>query len=530
MKFTKFHRKSTPFFSSTANKLVYNQNDLTDFIQSPFDISAFEKQIETKKNFDPKKREILVSVLKKQYQELDNVCSNVIDNVNIIKEENTFTITTGHQLNIYTGPLFFFYKIIHVIKLSKQLKEKYPQYNFVPVYWMASEDHDFEEINHLHLFNQKHQWKSKQSGAVGRFSLNDFQTLKSELLSKFSNNEELQAFISKQYAENDNLSLATFKLVNELFGEDGLVIIEPDNAQLKAQMIEVFENEINSNFSSKAVSITNKKLAEAGLNQQLHSREINLFYLSDQKRSRLIEIDQDNIEIDGKNWKKSDLIKDLKENPENFSPNVVLRPLYQEKILPNLAYIGGGGELAYWLQLKGVFQEMNVPFPLLQVRNSVQVIDKGTVKKLEKLSLKFEDFFQHIHELEKSYVLNHFSDELDFKNLNDSFDILTHKIIETISETDQNLKSYAESEAKKLEKQIQQIQQKLIRHKKKQHETTLSQINKLNDKLFPDGGLQERHENILEWFDKFGIYGFKKIIFDAINPKEKDFIVILDAE
>lgn len=143
--------------------ITKNETLATFYNQFP-DIEGFRKAIQSR-NFTQEKRQTLVSALEKQYSNLDSK-----PDFSILLDDNTFTVTTGHQLNIFTGPLYVIYKIVTIINLAKRLKTEFPDYNFVPVYWMASEDHDFEEISVFNLFGKNYKWETTQKGAVGRMN------------------------------------------------------------------------------------------------------------------------------------------------------------------------------------------------------------------------------------------------------------------------------------------------------------------------------------------------------------------------
>jgi len=328
-------------------------------------LENFKAQINQKElSFSTENRKVLVSVLKSQYE---NIESSHITNQHIdsLKSENTFTITTGHQLNLFTGPLYFLYKIVSAINLSNELKTKYPEYNFVPVYWMATEDHDFDEINYFNFKGKKFQWNRDASGAVGELSMEGLDAvldLFSQDLGSGTHAEDLKTLFREAYLDHDNLADATRFLANALFKDYGLVIVDANDSDLKRLFIPQMETELQNQTSFDAVSKTNEALSSISKDYkiQVNPREINLFYLTKNLRERIVfqdavyQVLNTNI-----TWSKSEIEKELLAHPERFSPNVIMRPLYQEVILPNLCYIGGGGELAYWMQLKDYFEAVS---------------------------------------------------------------------------------------------------------------------------------------------------------------------------
>ncbi len=528
MKRMLFDRRKTSFFSSISNDLSYGHDKLAPFINTQFSLDSFSSQIDEKsKNYDDSFRAVLSKELMRQYGDLvmnDLVKSNIAS----LKQTNSFTVVTGHQLNLFGGPLYIVYKIAQIIKLARQVEGRNPSKKIIPIFWMASEDHDFAEINHLNLFGNKVAWDSHQSGAVGRFSLDGINEFKSNVLDFFNNDEATQTFISTYYSDKDiNLASATRRLINDLFGEYGLVIVDGDSPALKELFVPVMQKEIETNFSSRAVENTSGALINLGYKAQVTPRAINLFYLETNSRSRVIE-ENDHYRVGDQLLSKSALLELIEQRPVSFSPNVVLRPIYQEWILPNLVYVGGGGEMAYWLQLKGVFDALNLTFPLIQVRNSFQFFDKGIMKRLDKLDLSPEDCFEDIHQLKKQYVLEHSSEDIDFGKLDELVDGIASEMEALIIAVDDGLKGYSQSEITRLNKQLAGVKDKLIRQHKKKFDTSLRQIDGVYDKLFPNNRLQERYENILSVGTKYGLHEFISMVFENCDPETNDLIVLLD--
>lgn len=519
-------RRKTSFFSKTANELVYNQEQLSAFINAPFSSENVFNQIKEKaENYNHKYRIPLVEVLIESYQNIENKTA-VVENTMLLEQKDTFTITTGHQLNLFTGPVFFVYKILHVIKLASEMKKKHPEYNFVPVYWMASEDHDFEEINHLSVFNNKISWETAQNGAVGRFNIEAFEATKNALLSYFENQEDISEWIKNQYLNGESLSQATLHLVHQLFGDKGLLILDADHPKLKSLFKPVLFKEVQASFSQKAVVKTSQALEAKGYNAQVHPREINLFFLDENSRERIIKKEDGKFTWNGFSCSGIELLEMIDLKPQDFSPNVVLRPVYQEWVLPNLCYVGGGGEMAYWLQLKGVFEALDLTYPIIQVRNSVQFVDQTISKKMDKLAYTFNHFLKDKEEIKKDYVLDNSNEEISFEKLEGYFTQLSQQIIKQATDVQPNLKPYAEAEVAKLSKQIKQFEDKLTRQQKKKFDDALKQIDGIYNKLFPNNGLQERHDNVLQFFSKYGLTSFLDNLYEQIDPWEKDLIVI----
>ncbi len=385
----------TGYFSKLVTDYLDNATQLQSFYNFPPTIEGIQASINQRKNF--KHRKLLVETLQKQYEYL-NVHEKVNANLKLLLNENTFTITTAHQPNIFSGPLYVVYKVFHAIKLAEELKQQFPQNNFVPVYFMGSEDADLKELNNITINQRKYVWETKQTGAVGRMKVDKaLLQLINEIEGQISvkpDGKKLVEIFRDAYKEKESIQQSTLKLLNTLYSEYGLIVLIPDNVAFKKLFQPVIKKELIEQFSNKAVKTTAKEL-EKYYKVQASGREINLFYLIDDKRER-IEIENKKYEVRSlnKEWTTEEILKELEEHPERFSPNVILRGALQETILPNIAFVGGGGELAYWMELKEVFKKTDVPYPVLLLRNSFLVIDEKEYQTVKKLGLTEGDIFQ----------------------------------------------------------------------------------------------------------------------------------------
>jgi bacillithiol biosynthesis cysteine-adding enzyme BshC len=342
----------------------------------------------------------------------------------------------------------------------------------------------------------------------------------------FQNNPESEVNdVLKSYNGKD-LASATKSLIHKLFGKYGLVIIEPNYKSLKDEFVKIMQQEVQSSFAEKAVLKANQVIEDLGFKTQVFPREINLFYIQKGIRERLV-IENGNIVIPSLGtFSKEEICNQIAENPQNFSPNVVLRPVYQECILPNLVYVGGGGEMAYWLQFKGVFDTCGVPFPLIQVRNSIQLIDANTQKKLAKLNLESLSIFRDLNDLKKDFIFENSGDSLNF----DVLDQLTNQMIalfhDQITEVDASLKPFAAAEEVKLQKQMEGIKAKLVKQQKLKFDNTMKQLEDIHEKMFPMNSVQERVDNFFSFCAQGEVYSVLENLKKAIDPWEKDLIVL----
>jgi bacillithiol biosynthesis cysteine-adding enzyme BshC len=520
--------QNSGYFTLLMNDYLDQKNNLHSLYNRFPILENFEGQIlEKKANYDDSNRVHLVSVLQKQYAAVDT-SKLTQQNMEALKEDNTFTVTTGHQLNLFTGPLYFLYKIISTINLTKELKAKYPIYNFVPIYWMATEDHDFEEINYFNFKGKKFRWNKDSTGPVGRLStegLADVFELYAQELGSSTNAETLKSLFEDAYLQHDNLADATRHLANSLFGEYGLVIIDADHADLKRAFIPFAKEELLQQTSNKAVLETTEKLEK--YNIQVNPREINLFYIEDKMRERII-LEEGKYKINNTKieFSESEILTLLERNPEMFSPNVIMRPLYQEVILPNICYIGGGGEIAYWLELKSFFNAVNITFPVLLVRNSVLLATEKQVKKATNLELTWSDLFSKQGDLltSKTKQMSEFPIDMSTlkKQLQDQFEAL----YEITKRTDKSFVGAVKAQEVKQIKGLDNLEKRLLRAQKRKLSGVLERITDLQNELFPNKSLQERQANFSEFYLENGS-NLIPTVMNTLKPLEQEFNTII---
>lgn len=507
MLFTKQHTslKNTGLFSSLFEDYINQSSQVKPFYNHHINKTDFSAYLDNNK-FDYLNRPVLVKALLSQANLVSNTSSTSLGNIQLLENNNTFTITTGHQLCLFTGPLYFIYKIASTINLCQSLKEKFTDKNFVPVYWMASEDHDFEEINHANVFGKKVIWNSTQKGSVGEFSTEGLQEVIAELKTILGDNEKANEILSvfeKAYINHTNLADATRYLVNELFGDYGIIILDGNDSELKQLFKEEFKKDIFENTSYQLVSETITEL-QKNYSAQVTPREINIFYKEKGLRERIEKQGERFVVLNTEiSFSKEEIEKIIENAPEKLSPNVVLRPLYQQKILPNIAYVGGPGELAYWLEYKTMFEAFNILLPILMPRNFVMLLDKGTQNKLQKLNLTINEAFKDGEELVKQFIKTQHND-INLEEAKKQLAEIYASITETVNIIDKSLVGTTEAEKQKAINGISTIEQKINRALKQKSETDVNQIWSIKEKLFPKNHPQERYDNFSMYYTKYG--------------------------
>jgi len=523
MRIEKVPYHQTKYFSTFIVDYLSADERLGPYYNRYAKLGNFKAQIQEKQK-QSINRKVLVEVLQGQYQEIETTAL-VKDHITSLSQENTFTVATGHQLCLFTGPLYFIYKIISTINLAETLKSEYPEFNFVPIYWMATEDHDFEEVNHVNLFGKKLEWKQEQKGGVGAIPTETLKSIFEELkpiLGDSKEADELYSLFSEAYLEHKDLATATRYLVNALFAKYGLLILDADDTRLKQEAISLIKKDILEQSNQSLIDASNKGLGKV----QAFVRPINFFYLQKGSRNR-IEQEASHFIVLGTDLKfsKDDLETEIENHPERFSPNVLLRPLYKELLLPNLAMIGGGAEVNYWMQLKSTFEANGIVFPILILRNSALIVDCKPSEKIDKLGFSISDFFDKEDDLHKSYLkLNtelDLSIESELAQLDVLFDAIASKT------TDKGLQVSVQAEKQKQIKVLKKIEQKLRKAEKQKHQISLSQISQLKNKLFPNNSLQERFDNIIPFYLKYGDE-FIELLKKELNPLEQKFTLFID--
>ena len=482
------------------------------------------------KTQQPVNRALLVEVLKQQYQSVTSTDA-VKNNINALAAATTFTVCTAHQPNLFTGPLYFVYKVLHTIRLAAYLKEQLPQYHFVPVYYMGSEDADFAELNHTYVDGKKIEWNKEQKGAVGRMMVDQtLLQLINELegqLSTEPNGSEVVDLLRRAYSEGKTIQAATFELVNELYGQWGLVVLIPDNASLKSQMIKVFEDDLFNNTSSEIVERTSEALSQH-YPVQANPREINLFYLKDHTRERIVEKDGNFVVLNTDiSFTGEEIKKELEQHPERFSPNVILRGLFQETILPNLVFIGGGGEMAYWLQLKELFDHYKVVYPILVLRNSFLLIEDKWNQKIKKLELTIADLFRDENELMRLIVEKNSANDVALNGNFEKAEAFYEQIRLQAEAIDKTLSQYVSSIKTRSLKDLEELEKKMLRAEKRKFEEQQRQIQKIKEVLFPNDGLQERVENFSWFYAKWGRTFIEELLKNSL-AFEQEFTVLTE--
>ncbi|MDA0986336.1 MAG: bacillithiol biosynthesis cysteine-adding enzyme BshC [Bacteroidetes bacterium] len=466
-------------------------------------------------------RSLLVQILSEQNKSIH--CSvSTLANIDLLYNENSLAIVTGQQIGILGGPLYTIYKLITCIKLTESLKQTFPKYNFVPGFWAEAEDHDFLEINKItsvdnhnklntieYLIGEKQ--PEKYLTPVGNLK---FDIKISEFIEKlkllFTETEftpPLFDLINSLYRDGKNFCDSFNELLNQLFHQYGVIFINPNTPALKQIAKNVFVNELSNNSEvSKRVIKTSAELEE-NYHAQLKSKSVNLF-LNHKGGRYSIEPQTDHYFL--KNTRQTFPMSELKElantNPENFSTNVVLRPIYQDTILPTVAYVAGPSEICYFAQLKSVYEYFDIPMPIIYPRASITLIEKKISAISEKFNLELQNMMLNPLELKK--LITEQNGEVDFESL---YSGLLNKMINLTNEAkfgilqiDPTLEGPLNSFVQKIVSGIQVLKEKTIQAKTNRDNVIENQYIKFLNNIFPLNQPQERVFNIIYFLNKYG--------------------------
>ena len=527
---TKTAYGQTGVFTKIVLDYIKGDEKLQSFYTHQVSVNGIKAAINERKKYSTD-RKLLVEVLQKHYTN-ENPSTKQQQNIKLLKSRNCFTITTAHQPNIFTGHLYFIYKILHTIKLCEKLKSDLPENDFVPIFYMGSEDADLEELGHVYINGIKHQWKTNQTGAVGRMKVDKalikmLDAIEGEIV-VHPHGMKIIEQMKTCYVEGTTIEQATFKLMNALFGEYGLIVLLPDDADYKKAFIPVVEKELAEQFSNKIVKDTVARFPKE-YKVQAGGRELNMFYLNDDRRDRIEKVNgQWSVVNSELSFSEEEISEEFKNNPERFSPNVILRPVFQEMLLPNIAFIGGGGEIAYWLELKDVFAAVQVPFPVLVLRNSFLLVEKSYLLKVNSLGFNVADLFKTETELMSELVKRDSEVQLSLDKEKQSIREFYARLKNTAGAVDITLQQHTEALQKLALHKLEALEKKMLRAEKKKYETQQRQLHKLKTQLFPHNSLQERIENFMPYYAKWG-RGFIDAVYKNSLGLEQEFVVLEEA-
>lgn len=488
--------QEVPFYPSLINDYISGELKRKSIINWDYSESQILENAKNR-NFSSSERSILVKALRSQYESV-GLSDEEESSLKLLELDTTLTITTGHQLNLLGGSQFFYTKILDVIRLAEKLTSN-STFNFVPVFWMATEDHDYEEISSVNLFGKKISCEGANEGPVGRIPSEYFNEFLEEVETVLGDNDkfaEIKKLISDSFTNSSTLAEITRNFVKALFGSKGLLIIDGDDVLLKKMVSDSFINEANNNTSFHSVNSQIEKMS--GYKIQVSPREVNLFYIEDKVRDRIINSEDGFTTVNGlRSWTKSEFEFFIKDSPEYISPNVLLRPLYQEKVLPNVAYMGGAGEISYWLELAPMFKAFNVQFPLPIVRTSYFVMPEKQQNWLSNQGIEFADLFGNTDQLINNLIKKIGSEEISLETEKAELSLFYKSLLSKGKTISPDLEKVILGEEKRALSSLLNVEKRFSNAEKKKHEQTITKLKNIISKAFPGGSPMERVDSFI---------------------------------
>ncbi len=483
-------------------------------------------------------KNVLIDILKRQNVTF-GASEKTASNIEMLADENTFAVVTGQQVGLYTGNFYTILKTITTIKLADDLKTRFPQYNFVPMFWLESEDHDLDEANHAYVINRQNEIlrigyppppdNADEAGAkrnlapVGGIKFDaEINRINEELKNSLIDTdfkEKILGKISSFYYEGSDYKNSFAMLMSWIFKDYGVIFIDCSDVEVKRLLTPVFEKELNTSPKLCEKIIQTSAELEKSYDLQVKPKVINLFFIHNGNRLLIEPRDNDRFALKNskRRFEKEELMNLLFENPELFSPNVVLRPLCQDYLLPTAAYVAGPSEISYFAQLKAAYEHYDITMPVIYPRVSGTILENKVNKFLKNFEVNFEDLFNQ--KVLVSKVVDKLSEikiEDEFSKISDEFNRLFYDLKKVTEEIDKTLLNTADGIKEKLMSGLETFKGKLTNAQAKKSETTTSQIDKVTNNIFPMGSLQERIINIAYFLNKYD-EAFIKKLFDEID-------------
>ena len=507
---------SLSFVPSLVKAYLNNDNALKEIGISDFNLNSLDSFIEKKKT-QSIDREKLKTILLNQYLTIDSE-EEVNKNIILLKSENTFCVTSAHQPSLLLGPAYVIIKISATISACLKFKKQYPNYNFVPVFWMGSEDHDKEELCHTYFNQEKIEWNTEAEGPIGKFDLKGMENALKSASTLMKDNPTFFNYLSDSISSFKDFGALTFYMLHQIFKDFGLVIIDQNQKEIKQLFSSVIKDEIKYKRAMEVLKPSNDWL-KANFHAQVNPRNINFFYLQKNSRKRITEKDG-KFEIGEQLVNVNQLDNFIDENIESFSPNVIFRPLLQELILPNICFVGGSAEISYWLQLKPLFDYYYIPYPFIAHRPLVVFARDSSYQKVSKLHLSPLDFLDNEDTIIRKWISGNASVDFSFEQEMLSLNSLFEDIIIKVNKTDKSLEGTVNAEKQKAINGIENIKSRLIKAEKRNNETAITQIAQIKNQFSPSQILIERIENSISFYSQLSKDEFHQFVISQ-DPTEK---------
>lgn len=500
-------------------------------------------------------RSAVVSSIRSLHASFGPMSDAAAHHLELLEQPETLAVVTGQQPGMIGGPLYTFYKAFTAIELSKSLAGQFPMFSFVPVFWIETEDHDLEEISSVHVLsseglletiqyvpsqiaaNPEQPWR-RQAGpfALEEESLQQFFSGLASSLAPTDFSAELFELLRRCYTPGRSIAHAFASLFAHYFRTEGLLAIDANSRELKSLATELFRREIETSPQlSDRIVLQSEKLEET-YHAQVKPRALNLFYVNEEgERLPIVEREKSGegatlharsffLKGSRKSFTLSELLAVLDEHPERFSPNVVMRPLYQDSLLPTVAYVAGPGEMAYFAQFQPLYEWAGLPMPLIRPRVTSTLIEERLERLFSKFRISPEDVLSEAHGRNTALLNEMIESGLapKFEEALVSVDGSLEALRETVARAEPTLDGALTSLKGKVLTAIRDFEHKTLAAERKRHTATKAQLDKLLAALLPAAELQERELNLVYFLNKYGP-SFSETLKQLLRPFILDF-------
>ncbi len=491
-------------------------------------------------SFNPRRKEI-VELLRRQNSRLNN-SADYETLLQTLNKDNALAVVTGQQVGLFCGPLYTLFKAISAIKLAKELKERFAEFEFVPLFWLEGDDHDLNESNHIHLLNSASdvvrveaiftngEDENLQPLSEIKFDASIEQVFQQvdALLPASDFKSGMMQMLTAYYREGESYSAAFARTLTKVIGKVGLLVIDPYDAAAKQILKPVFEKELQSYPRTSEEVIKRSAELEENYHVQVKPRVINMFYIEDGMRRGLEPIGGGFSLRGTKRKLMPEQVRTILETkPESFSPNVVLRPLCQDYILPTAGYVAGPSEIAYFAQLKGVYQHFGIEMPPLFPRAAATILERRVKKVMEKYQLTMSDAFADLEVVMKKALTSANPENIpgEFEKTTEEIKKAIDRLDPLIVRVDPTLKGTMDATISRVLHHLQHLEEKTTTAYRKKNEQVLQQTRKFQQSIFPNRELQERVLNFTYFYNKYG-EEFIDLLLRELPPYAKSHSVI----
>lgn len=520
-------------FNKLFQDYTLNFDTLSPFFQiNPFSEKDIESAIHSY-NFH-NSRDKTVELLK-QYNKQFGAGKKTIQSIEKLKREDSVAVVTGQQLTLFGGPLFTVYKILTAIHFAKEWEEKY-DITCVPVFWMADEDHDYEEVSAIGLpQTEDHKTfqldrNSKAEPRVAEIEIderfNDFKKRVVENQFDTDFTDQLWRKFDSCYQSGTPFGTAFGKLILALFADHGILLAGTAHPAIKKHLIPTLKSAVeNVEGQYQDLKDQTDELISNGYHGQVQLQPSNLFWIDGERNRIKLSYENSNWTADGadKTWSSEELINEISNIPERFSPNVFLRPIMQNELLPGFAYVAGPSEISYYGQMKKFYDNFGQKMPVIAPRFSATLIESGIDRIFDKLPFELPAYNKRIEDLESEFIEQSDSPDIEkiFESWKKDINNISESRIKKIKAIEPTLEGSSEKAIATFFNELDKLKGKVYRSVKEQEKTQLKRIRKIKNNLFPNGNLQEREVAFIYFMNKYGLNIWDDLL-DLLESEKPD--------